>query len=136
VFAVPEEPEDRYQLVHDYLVSYVRQVQTPGLMAELQAARAEAEAAEAAKKLAEAERDSLAEANAVLAKAKEKADTLVENALDQARQVRRWTAMGLAVASVFVSGLGVDGSLSDSSAAARATEHSAGTGRVTGTTTK
>ncbi len=29
VFEVPEEPEDRYQLVHDYLVSYVRQVQTP-----------------------------------------------------------------------------------------------------------
>jgi hypothetical protein len=81
VFAVPEEPEDRYQLVHDYLVSYVRQVQTPGLMAELQEARAAAEAAAVAKKLAEAERDQLAEANAVLAAAKEKADTLVENAL-------------------------------------------------------
>ncbi|NJN21438.1 MAG: hypothetical protein HC812_09940 [Leptolyngbya sp. RL_3_1] len=39
VFEVPEEPEDRYQLVHDYLVSYVRQEQTPELMAELTAAR-------------------------------------------------------------------------------------------------
>ena len=39
VFEVPEEPEDRYQLVHDYLVSYVRQEQTPELMAELNAAR-------------------------------------------------------------------------------------------------
>jgi WD40 repeat protein len=112
VFEVPEEPEDRYQLVHDYLVSYVRQVQTPGLMAELQAARAEAEAAAVAKKLAEEERDKLAEANAVLAAAKEKADTLVENALDQARQVRRWTAMGLAAATVFVVGLGVMAALS------------------------
>jgi WD40 repeat protein len=107
VFAVPEEPEDRYQLVHDYLVSYVRQVQTPGLMAELQAARAEAEAAAAAQQVAEAERDQYAKVNAVLAEAKEKADTLVENALDQARQVRRWTAIGLAAASVFVVGLGV-----------------------------
>jgi WD40 repeat protein len=88
VFAVPEEPEDRYQLVHDYLVSYVRQVQTPGLMAELQEARAAAEAAAAAKKLAEAERDQLAEANAVLASAKEKAEVLISIAEQEARQVR------------------------------------------------
>ncbi|MBE7385988.1 MAG: hypothetical protein F6J95_031950 [Leptolyngbya sp. SIO1E4] len=39
VFEIPEEPEDRYQLVHDYLVRYVRTVQTPGLMAELEAAK-------------------------------------------------------------------------------------------------
>jgi WD40 repeat protein len=89
VFAVPEEPEDRYQLVHDYLVSYVRQVQTPGLMAELQAARAEAEAAAAAKKLAEAERDQLAEANAVLASAKEKAEILVQLAEKEAAKIRK-----------------------------------------------
>jgi WD40 repeat protein/tetratricopeptide (TPR) repeat protein len=107
VFAVPEEPEDRYQLVHDYLVSYVRQVQTPGLMAELQEARAAAEAAATAKKLAETERDSLAEANTVLTTAKEKAEKLVENALSQARQVRRWTAVGVVAAAVFAAGLGV-----------------------------
>ena len=39
LFQFPEEPEDRYQLVHDYLVRYVRDVQTPELMAELEAAR-------------------------------------------------------------------------------------------------
>jgi hypothetical protein len=50
-FQIPEEPEDRYQLVHDYLVRYVRDVQTPGLMAELEAARA------AAKTLKKVERD-------------------------------------------------------------------------------
>ena len=38
-FEIPEEPEERYQLVHDYLVRYVRDVQTPGLMAELNTAR-------------------------------------------------------------------------------------------------
>ncbi|MEM9768092.1 MAG: hypothetical protein AAF892_09460, partial [Cyanobacteria bacterium P01_D01_bin.71] len=38
-FEIPEEPEARYQLVHDYLVPYVRDVQTPGLMAELEEAR-------------------------------------------------------------------------------------------------
>ncbi|NEQ47654.1 MAG: hypothetical protein F6K00_30570 [Leptolyngbya sp. SIOISBB] len=39
VFEIPEEPEKRYQLVHDYLVRYVRDVQTPTLMAELEAAK-------------------------------------------------------------------------------------------------
>ncbi|MGF1521415.1 MAG: AAA family ATPase [Leptolyngbyaceae cyanobacterium] len=38
-FEIPEEPEDRYQLVHDYLVRYVRNVQTPRLMAELSMAK-------------------------------------------------------------------------------------------------
>ena len=41
VFEIPEEPEQRYQLVHDYLVRYVRDVQTQGLMAELEEARAQ-----------------------------------------------------------------------------------------------
>lgn len=44
VFEVPEEPETRYQLVHDYLVRYVRQVQQPEMMAELAAARTAARA--------------------------------------------------------------------------------------------
>lgn len=35
VFQIPEEPEDRYQLVHDYLVPYVRNEQTPTVPAEL-----------------------------------------------------------------------------------------------------
>lgn len=71
VFQIPEEPEDRFQLVHDYLVPYVRNEQTPGLMAELEDARAEAKAAGEAQRVAEAEQDKLATANRVLAAANE-----------------------------------------------------------------
>jgi WD40 repeat protein/tetratricopeptide (TPR) repeat protein len=39
VLSVPELPGDRYQLVHDYLVSYIRQQQEHGLLAELEAER-------------------------------------------------------------------------------------------------
>jgi len=37
VFMIPDAPTDRYQLVHDYLVSYVRQEHTPDLVKHLQA---------------------------------------------------------------------------------------------------
>jgi hypothetical protein len=53
VFQIPEEPEDRYQLVHDYLVRYVRNVQTPGLMAELTSAREREQKALLAKQAAD-----------------------------------------------------------------------------------
>ncbi|MBD1881251.1 hypothetical protein [Coleofasciculus sp. FACHB-T130] len=39
VFLLPESPADRYQLVHDYLVSFIRQQQAPGLLAELAQAK-------------------------------------------------------------------------------------------------
>jgi WD40 repeat protein/tetratricopeptide (TPR) repeat protein len=39
VLQVPESPSDRYQLVHDYLVSFIRQQQAPRLLAELTAAK-------------------------------------------------------------------------------------------------
>ncbi|MGF1459770.1 MAG: hypothetical protein ACFBSG_12175 [Leptolyngbyaceae cyanobacterium] len=97
VFQIPEEPEDRYQLVHDYLVRYVRDVQTPGLMVELEAAREAAKAAAAAQEIAEIERDRLAEANAVLAAANEEADAVVGKAR---RRASIFTA--LAVASVIL----------------------------------
>lgn len=106
VFQIPEEPEDRHQLVHDYLVRYVRDVQTPGLMAELDAARAEAKAAAAAQELAEIERDRLAEANAVLAMAQVDADAKREAAKQEAntlvRQARKRAALitGLVAAGV------------------------------------
>jgi hypothetical protein len=32
VFLVPESPANRYQLVHDYLVAFIRQQQAPGLV--------------------------------------------------------------------------------------------------------
>jgi len=84
VFQIREEPEDRYQLVHDYLVRYVRDVQTPGLMAELEEARAAAKVATAAQEIAEIERDRLAAANAVLAAANEEADQVIGKARQRA----------------------------------------------------
>jgi WD40 repeat protein/tetratricopeptide (TPR) repeat protein len=39
VFLVPDSPANRYQLVHDYLVAFIRQQQAPGLLAELAEAK-------------------------------------------------------------------------------------------------
>jgi tetratricopeptide (TPR) repeat protein len=39
VFMVPESPANRYQLVHDYLVAFIRQQQAPGLLKELAEAK-------------------------------------------------------------------------------------------------
>ncbi|NER21982.1 MAG: AAA family ATPase [Symploca sp. SIO1C2] len=35
VFAIPDTPDERYQLVHDYLVSFIRQQQEPKTLAQL-----------------------------------------------------------------------------------------------------
>jgi hypothetical protein len=47
VFEIPEDPEDSYQLVHDYLVRYVRQEQTPELLLQLEEAREKQQQTEA-----------------------------------------------------------------------------------------
>ncbi|MBD0268506.1 MAG: hypothetical protein ICV77_09450 [Cyanobacteria bacterium Co-bin8] len=47
VFEIPEDPEDSYQLVHDYLVKYVRQEQTPELLLQLEEAREKQQQTEA-----------------------------------------------------------------------------------------
>ena len=105
VFEIPEEPETRYQLVHDYLVRYVRDVQTPGLMAELETARAAAAAAAAAQEVAEIERDKLAEANAVLEAANAEADDVVSQAQRKASLIGTVAAAGvigaIALATIF-----------------------------------
>jgi len=107
MFQVPEEPEDRYQLVHDYLVRYVRDVQTPGLMAELEAARVEARAAAAAKEIAEIERDRLAEANAVLEAANAEAEDVVSQAQRKASLIGMAATVGALGAILLASVLGV-----------------------------
>ena len=43
VFQLPESPSNRYQLVHDYLVPFIRINQEPGLQAELQKVRSTAQ---------------------------------------------------------------------------------------------
>ncbi|MGD1859168.1 MAG: AAA family ATPase [Leptolyngbyaceae cyanobacterium] len=105
-FEIPEEPEARYQLVHDYLVRYVRDVQTPGLMAELEEARAAAQAAAAAQEVAEVERDKLAEANAVLAAANAEAEDVVDRAQRQAGLIGTVAAAGVIGAIVLASVFG------------------------------
>lgn len=100
VFQIPEVPEDRYQLVHDYLVRYVRDVQTPELMAELEEARAAARAIAAAKEIAEIERDRLVEANAVLAAANAEAAAVVGKA-----RTRASVYIALAIAGVIIAAI-------------------------------
>ncbi|WP_204140689.1 hypothetical protein [Halomicronema sp. CCY15110] len=63
VFEVPEEPEDRYQLVHDYLVRYVREEPQSRLMEALEKAQASVKAATAKAAEAKLERDKLGKAN-------------------------------------------------------------------------
>jgi len=46
VFLLRESPANRYQLVHDYLVSFIRQQQGPGLLAELAQEREQRQQAE------------------------------------------------------------------------------------------
>ena len=100
VFEIPEEPEKRYQLVHDYLVRYVRDVQTPGLMAELEEARAAAKAAAAAQEIAEIERDRLAKANAVLAAANAEADQVIGKARTRAGVYTTVAIAGMILATI------------------------------------
>lgn len=52
VFQVPEEPDDRFQLVHDYLVKYVRDEESPELLQKLKEANAGRRQAEKDKQLA------------------------------------------------------------------------------------
>lgn len=66
VFLLPEIPAERYQLVHDYLVTFIRQQQEPKikeLTAELEAEKSKRLEAEAREKQAEQAAKILAEAN-------------------------------------------------------------------------
>ncbi|MEQ8385349.1 MAG: hypothetical protein RH949_23610 [Coleofasciculus sp. A1-SPW-01] len=53
VVEVPEKPEDRYQLVHDYLVELIRQQEGFGIVAELKAEREKRRRSEAQLKVVE-----------------------------------------------------------------------------------
>ncbi|NER82772.1 MAG: AAA family ATPase, partial [Leptolyngbya sp. SIO1D8] len=107
VFEIPEEPEDRYQLVHDYLVRYVRDVQTPGLMAELGAAKEREREALLVKQLADEKAALfLTEKNTALA---EKNEALAEKSLALERQlkVQKRATMVTAMVLGIVSLLGI-----------------------------
>ncbi|NJP10969.1 MAG: hypothetical protein HC866_17055 [Leptolyngbyaceae cyanobacterium RU_5_1] len=66
VFQIPELPSDRYQLVHDYLVNFIRQEQESDigrLAAELEKEREQRRLSEARLEQVEQEKRTLAEAN-------------------------------------------------------------------------
>ncbi|HBL10403.1 MAG TPA: hypothetical protein DD379_03135, partial [Cyanobacteria bacterium UBA11162] len=67
VFELPENPTNRYQLVHDYLVSFIRQQQTTESLEELKREREQ-------RVLAEAELKRVEQANQILENAKRKAN--------------------------------------------------------------
>ncbi|MDB9524936.1 hypothetical protein PN498_02965 [Oscillatoria sp. CS-180] len=104
LFQIPQEPEDRYQLVHDYLVRYVRDVQTPGLMAELSAAKEREREALVAKQKADEKaalffsekNEALADRNEALA---EKSRAL-EQRLTSQKRATAITGIGLGIVTL------------------------------------
>ena len=74
VFLVPDSPFDRYQLVHDYLVSFIRQQQEPKLTALI----AELEEERKQRQQAEVEREKAEQSRRILAKANQKAKQRVQ----------------------------------------------------------
>jgi hypothetical protein len=73
LFLVPETPADRYQLVHDYLVHFIRQQQKFGLAAELERERELRQQAELARQQAEQAREQAEQAREILAEANRQA---------------------------------------------------------------
>ncbi|MEH2253433.1 nSTAND1 domain-containing NTPase [Nostoc sp.] len=71
VLLLPESPADRYQLVHDYLVSFIRQQQGSELLAELEKIREQ-------QKLTEEELKREQEARQILVDAQRKADKEIQ----------------------------------------------------------
>ncbi|MEH2315915.1 nSTAND1 domain-containing NTPase, partial [Nostoc sp.] len=94
VLLLPESPADRYQLVHDYLVSFIRQQQESELLAELAKVREQ-------QKLTEEKLKREQEARQILADAKRKADQQIE----QGRK-RLALSSGLSVVLLVVAGIG------------------------------
>ncbi|XHX77427.1 MAG: CHASE2 domain-containing protein [Stenomitos frigidus ULC029] len=66
VMLLPEVPADRYQLVHDYLVSYIRQEQGTNLLEELDKERTQ-------RKLSEARLSRLQQTSQIITEARQKA---------------------------------------------------------------
>ncbi|MEH2293264.1 nSTAND1 domain-containing NTPase, partial [Nostoc sp.] len=93
VLLLPESPADRYQLVHDYLVSFIRQQQGSELLAEL--AREREQRLQAEEKLKREQ-----EAGQILADAKRKADQQIQEG-----RKRLTVSSGLAVCLLLLAGI-------------------------------
>ncbi|MEH2356942.1 tetratricopeptide repeat protein [Nostoc sp.] len=93
VLLLPESPADRYQLVHDYLVSFIRQQQGSGLLVQLEKVREQ-------QKLTEEELKREQEARQILADAKREAD-------QQIQQGRKRLALSSGLAITFIVAAGI-----------------------------
>ena len=93
VLLLPESPADRYQLVHDYLVSFIRQQQGSELLAELAKIREQ-------QKLTEEELKREQEARQILADAKREADQQIQEG-----RKRLAVSSGLAVCLLLLAGV-------------------------------
>ncbi|MFW9265094.1 hypothetical protein, partial [Nostoc sp. CALU 546] len=120
VLLLPEFPADRYQLVHDYLVSFIRQQQGSELLAELAELRNKQEQSQAEikqlrqekkllaelareqeqRKLTENELKRIAEQNQILANAKWEADQQIQEG-----RKRLAISSGLAVCLLLLAGI-------------------------------
>ncbi|MDF5709483.1 MAG: hypothetical protein PUP90_17925 [Nostoc sp. S4] len=94
VLLLPESPADRYQLVHDYLVSFIRQQQGSELLAELEKVRKQ-------QKLTQEELKREQQARQILADAKREADKQIQQG-----HKRLAISSGLSVALLVVAGIG------------------------------
>jgi WD40 repeat protein len=77
VLLLPENPEQRYQLVHDYLAAFIRQQQEPRLnelIAELEKERKQRQEAEAQRQLTQEELKRAEQARQILEDANQKAE--------------------------------------------------------------
>ncbi|MEH2338585.1 nSTAND1 domain-containing NTPase [Nostoc sp.] len=93
VLLLPESPADRYQLVHDYLVSFIRQQQGSELLAELEKVREQ-------QKLTEEELKREQEARQILVDAQRKADQQIQEG-----RKRLAISSGLAVCLLLLAGI-------------------------------
>lgn len=108
VFLLPEVPADRYQLVHDYLVTFIRQQQGLGLLAELKKLRQQEQLSQAEIERLRKEKELLAE----LSEAKEKQ----KQSEDRLNQFLRRMLMGATVGLIALTYLAVTAIRSDRSA--------------------
>ncbi|MEH2081700.1 MAG: tetratricopeptide repeat protein [Nostoc sp.] len=100
VLLLPESPADRYQLVHDYLVSFIRQPQVNEILAELAREREQRLQAEEKLILSELarEREQRLQAEEKLKREQDARQILVDAQQEAKRQIRQGR-MGLIVSS-------------------------------------
>jgi WD40 repeat protein/tetratricopeptide (TPR) repeat protein len=95
VFLIPELPADRYQLVHDYLVAFIRQQGEKKLLLEIEQEREQRRQLEAQYRVTEQELDRARQNLGEIAQQQEQA----KQELDRTkRQTRRQIRMGVGVA--------------------------------------